>query len=125
MRATKDWKNKWNYLKKKNSQRNILATSYVSWQQVSDMIGYEKKNIGSFLEIRNVHQSAKKRCLQIQFQNKFPQCKECEDSSSTVHKIEKKSSVNGEISRYKFTRDKVENETKLFWHGLRQCGQTN
>lgn len=50
---------------------------------------------------------------------------ECEDSSSTVHKIEKKNSVNGEISRYKFTRDKVENETKLFWHGLRQCGQTN
>lgn len=43
-------------------KKHVFATNYVSWQQVSDMIGYEKKNIvRSFSEIRNVHQSAKNK----------------------------------------------------------------
>lgn len=85
MRGTKDWKNNWNLLKK-NSWRNVFATNYVSWQQVSDMIGYEKKNIvESFSEIRNVHQSAKNGVYKYNFRIMFLSVKtECEDFEQLI-----------------------------------------
>lgn len=79
MRGTNDWKNKWTIFKKKH----VFATNYVSWQQVSDMIGYEKKNIvRSFSEIRNVHQSAKNK---YNFTIMFLSVKtECEDFEQLI-----------------------------------------
>lgn len=64
-------------------KKHVFATNYVSWQQVSDMIGYEKKNIvRSFSEIRNVHQSAKNK---YNFTIMFLSVKtECEDFEQLI-----------------------------------------